>query len=38
MEGIAQLLFFEGEPCDVTYEDRVGKYQDQPHQVVLPRV
>lgn len=37
-EGIAQLLFFEGEPCDVTYEDRLGKYQDQPHQVVLPRV
>jgi len=37
-EGIAQLLFFEGEPCEVTYEDRLGKYQDQPHQVVLPRV
>ena len=37
-EGIAQLLFFEGEPCDVTYQDRLGKYQDQPHQVVLPRV
>lgn len=37
-EGIAQLLFFEGEPCNVTYEDRLGKYQDQSHQVVLPRV
>lgn len=37
-EGIAQLLFFEGEPCDVTYQDRLGKYQDQPHQVILPRV
>lgn len=37
-EGIAQLLFLEGEPCDVTYEDRLGKYQDQPHQVILPRV
>ena len=37
-EGIAQLLFFEGEPCDVTYQDRLGKYQDQPQRVVLPRV
>ena len=37
-EGIAQLIFFEGEPCDVTYQDRLGKYQDQPHRVVLPRV
>lgn len=37
-EGIAQLLFFEGEPCDVTYQDRLGKYQDQPHQVILPKV
>ncbi len=37
-EGIAQLLFFEGEHCDVTYEDRLGKYQDQPQRVVLPRV
>lgn len=28
-EGIAQLLFFEGEPCRVSYECRQGKYQDQ---------
>lgn len=37
-EGVVQLLFFEGEPCDVTYEDRRGKYQDQPESVVMARV
>ncbi len=37
-EGIAQILFFEGdEPCDVSYADRKGKYQDQ-EGVVLPRI
>ncbi|HEC21348.1 MAG TPA: dCTP deaminase [Chloroflexi bacterium] len=37
-EGIAQILFFEGdEVCDVTYADRKGKYQGQ-EGVVLPRV
>jgi len=34
-EGICQLLFFEGNPCEVTYEDRSGKYQDQPESVTL---
>lgn len=28
-EGIAQLLFFEGEDCEVSYKDRKGKYQHQ---------
>lgn len=29
-EGIAQVLFFEGDkPCEVTYADRAGKYQGQ---------
>jgi len=38
-EGIAQLLFFEGDdPCEVTYRDRKGKYQNQPPEVVLPRL
>lgn len=37
-EGIVQALFFEGEPCDVTYQDRAGKYQDQPHAVTMARV
>jgi dCTP deaminase len=37
-EGIAQVLFFEGdEPCDISYGDRKGKYQHQ-EGVVLPRV
>lgn len=28
-EGIAQVLFFEGDPPDVSYADRKGKYQGQ---------
>lgn len=37
-EGIVQLLFLEGEPCETTYADRAGKYQGQPHKVTLARV
>ena len=37
-EGICQLLFFEGDPCDTTYQDRAGKYQHQPERVTLARV
>lgn len=37
-EGICQLLFFEGDPCDVTYQDRNGKYQGQGETVVTARV
>lgn len=37
-EGICQLLFFEGDPCDTTYGDRAGKYQHQPERVTLARV
>ena len=37
-EGIVQALFFEGEPCDVTYEDRSGKYQDQPEAIITAKV
>jgi dCTP deaminase len=37
-EGIAQVLFFEGdEPCEVSYADKQGKYQGQ-QGVVLPRL
>lgn len=36
-EGCVQLLFFEGEPCETSYNDRQGKYQDQPKAVVVPR-
>jgi dCTP deaminase len=37
-EGIVQLLFFEGEPCNVSYADRQGKYQDQSEAVTLARI
>ena len=37
-EGICQLLFFEGDPCSTTYEDRKGKYQNQPEQVTLAKI
>jgi dCTP deaminase len=37
-EGIVQLLFFEGEPCETSYAKRKGKYQDQQQEVTLPRV
>ncbi len=37
-EGIAQVLFFEGdEPCEVSYADKKGKYQKQ-QGVMLPRL
>lgn len=28
-EGIAQVVFFEGEECEVSYADRKGKYMSQ---------
>lgn len=37
-EGITQLLFYRGDPCNVSYQDRKGKYQDQPPEVVLSQV
>ena len=37
-EGVVQLLFLEGEPCEVSYETRRGKYQDQPEAVTIARV
>jgi deoxycytidine triphosphate deaminase len=36
-EGIAQVLFFRGEPPEVSYGDKKGKYQKQ-HGVTLPRL
>ncbi len=35
-EGIAQVLFFEGDPPNVSYADRKGKYQKQTG-ITLPR-
>ncbi len=37
-EGIVQLLFFESDLCSITYEQRQGKYQDQPQKVVFSKV
>lgn len=37
-EGIVQLLFFEGNPCQISYEARQGKYQDQPESIVMARI
>ena len=37
-EGICQLLFFRGNPCNTSYQDRQGKYQDQPQEIVLAKV
>ena len=37
-EGVVQLLFFEGDPCEVSYADRQGKYQDQSEVVTLAKV
>jgi dCTP deaminase len=36
-EGIVQILFLTGEPCNVSYSKRTGKYQDQSQQITLPR-
>ena len=37
-EGIAQVLFFEGdEPCEVSYADKKGKYQAQ-KALTLPKL
>ena len=37
-EGIAQVLFFEGdEECDISYADKKGKYQNQTG-ITLPRM
>lgn len=37
-EGVVQLLFLEGEPCEISYETRRGKYQDQIESVTLAKV
>jgi dCTP deaminase len=37
-EGVVQLLFFPGDPCETSYAARQGKYQDQPEAVIAARV
>lgn len=36
-EGICQMLFFDGEPCSTSYQDRIGKYQGQPESVTIAK-
>jgi dCTP deaminase len=37
-EGIAQVLFFEGdEPCEISYAEKKGKYQHQ-QTIILPKI
>jgi dCTP deaminase len=37
-EGVVQLLFFEGEPCETSYAKRSGKYQSQEEKVTIAKV
>jgi len=37
-EGVTQLLFYRGNPCETTYQDRKGKYQNQAPEVVFSKV
>jgi dCTP deaminase len=37
-EGICQLLFFRGKECEVDYQMRKGKYQNQKKEVVFSQV
>ena len=37
-EGVVQMLFFQGDDCTTSYENRTGKYQHQNEQITLPRV
>jgi dCTP deaminase len=37
-EGICQLLFLKGDPCNVSYSDRAGKYQGQGERITLAKV
>ena len=37
-EGICQVLFFKGDPCNTCYATRAGKYQGQGESVTLAKV
>lgn len=37
-EGCCQVVFLTGNECDVSYDERNGKYMNQAAQVVLPKV
>lgn len=37
-EGVAQVLFLQGQPCETSYKDRKGKYQNQGNAPINPRM
>lgn len=37
-EGIVQMVFLQGEPCQTSYAARAGKYHRQTDRITLPRV
>lgn len=37
-EGVVQLLFHEGKPCEVTYDQRNGKYMHQVEEVTIAKL
>ncbi|MEZ6189125.1 MAG: dCTP deaminase [Planctomycetota bacterium] len=38
-EGLCQVLFYQSdEPCETSYADKKGKYNQQPAKIVLPRL
>jgi dCTP deaminase len=37
-EGITQLIFHQGTPCETSYNDRNGKYQGQTKEVTFAQV
>lgn len=37
-EGVVQLLFFQGTPCETDYQDRSGKYQNQSEEITLAKL
>jgi dCTP deaminase len=37
-EGSCQVIFFQGENCNISYSDRSGKYHNQSAAPVIPRV
>ena len=36
-EGVTQLIFHRGAPCETSYKDRKGKYQNQKEESCLPQ-
>jgi dCTP deaminase len=37
-EGCCQILFYRGNPCQTSYADRGGKYQNQEADAVISKV